>query len=100
MWYAWAVLGFSSVFSLTTLIFPAKSLDRSSTTGATALQGPHHGAQKSTSTGMSALRTTCSKVASVTFATVDIFGNDLQNLLPLGNYIHISTVSHTNAVLS
>src|ERR1044072_8500952 len=34
-------------------------------TGSTARHGPHHGAPKSTITGVSACRTSCSKVASV-----------------------------------
>src|SRR5687768_6546955 len=37
-----------------------------STTGETSRQGPHQGAQKSTRTGLSALRTSDSKVASST----------------------------------
>src|SRR6266550_4010498 len=35
--------------------------------GSTAWHGPHHSAQKSTSTGSSACRTSVSKVVSVTF---------------------------------
>src|SRR5215470_17899479 len=38
-------------------------------TGSTARHGPHHGAQKSTITGVSACRTSCSKVASVSSFT-------------------------------
>src|SRR5436309_1891835 len=38
-------------------------------TGSTARQGPHQGAQKSTITGVSARRTSCSKVASVSSFT-------------------------------
>src|SRR3954469_1639892 len=38
----------------------------SSSTGATILHGPHHSAQKSTSTGLSLPRTSASNVASVT----------------------------------
>src|SRR4026209_2338658 len=34
-------------------------------TGSTARHGPHQGAQKSTTTGVSAWRTSCSKLASV-----------------------------------
>src|SRR5947209_11420591 len=34
-------------------------------TGAIILQGPHHTAQKSTNTGWSAFKTSCSKLASV-----------------------------------
>src|SRR5689334_3808916 len=38
-------------------------------TGSTARQGPHQGAQKSTITGVSARRTSCSKVSSVSSFT-------------------------------
>ena len=70
--YWLATLGFSSVLSLNTLIFPSNSLAISSTIGATMRQGPHQGAQKSTSTGTSLLSTSCSKEASVTAAALDI----------------------------
>src|SRR5438034_5009194 len=42
-----------------------------SSTGVTAWHGPHHGAQKSTTTGLPARRTSSSKVASVTSRTRD-----------------------------
>src|SRR5262245_56236669 len=48
---------------------PASSSSSSAKTGSTARQGPHHGAQKSTTTGVSARRTSCSKVASVSSST-------------------------------
>ena len=70
--YWLATLGFSSVLSLNTLILPSNSLAISSTIGATMRQGPHHGAQKSISTGKSLLSTSCSKEASVTAAELDI----------------------------
>ena len=43
---------FWSTFTLTKLTLPEYSLAISSTIGATALHGPHHGAQKSTKTGI------------------------------------------------
>ena len=46
----WAVWGFSSMSSLT-IRRSVRSLAISSSTGATIRHGPHHGAQKSTSTG-------------------------------------------------
>src|SRR5262245_50967631 len=50
------------------------SLSRSATmrsrTGATAWQGPHHSAQKSTRTGFSLLMTSCSKVSVVTLSAI------------------------------
>src|SRR4051794_36735972 len=42
------------------------SFARSSSAGPIILQGPHHSAQKSTSTGSAALRTSVSKDVSVT----------------------------------
>src|SRR5690349_6130549 len=46
-------------------ILSACATASSSRTGATARHGPHQGAQKSTRTGLSFLRTSASKVASV-----------------------------------
>src|SRR5210317_526179 len=60
-----------STSTLTTLIWPSMSVDSSSRTGPIILHGPHHSAQKSTTTGTSDLMTSASKVASVT-ATVAI----------------------------
>src|SRR5689334_7802749 len=42
----------------------------SSSTGATILHGPHHSAQKSTSTGLSLPRTSLAKLESVTFTVL------------------------------
>src|ERR1039458_9416035 len=43
------------------------SVASSSRTGATCLQGPHHSAQKSTTTGSGDLSTSCSKLALLSF---------------------------------
>src|SRR6476646_2383438 len=45
------------------------SVSSSCRIGSTALHGPHHGAQKSTITGRSACRTSCSKFWSVSSST-------------------------------
>src|SRR5687768_4507491 len=66
--YLAAVRGLSSVFSLRNSTLPSYSSASSSTIGATMRQGPHHGAQKSTSTGLSAWRTSSSQLVSVTSA--------------------------------
>src|ERR1700739_1017388 len=58
------------MLSLTTFSSPARSLAISSTTGATIRHGPHHGAQKSTSTGFSDSSTSAWKLLSVTSATL------------------------------
>ena len=58
--------GFASTSTLQTLTFPAYSVAISSRIGAIILQGPHHSAQKSTSTGKSLERTSVSKLSSVT----------------------------------
>src|SRR5690606_1413956 len=60
------VLGFSSASSLATLSWPSYSLASSSTIGAIILHGPHHSAQKSTSTSSFASSTSDSNVSSVT----------------------------------
>src|SRR4051794_3308069 len=54
------------MFSLAIVSLSACSAAISSRTGATILHGPHHSAQKSTSTGLSLPRTSEAKVASVT----------------------------------
>ncbi len=46
-----AICGCSSMFILTSATFPPESATARSSAGASCLQGPHHGAQKSTSTG-------------------------------------------------
>src|SRR5579883_1017375 len=68
--YFAAVPGFSSTLSLTILTLPLSELEISSSAGAIMRQGPHHSAQKSTTTGSLALSTSASKVASVVFATM------------------------------
>src|SRR5215210_1101511 len=65
--YLAAVCGFSSVLSLT-IRRSWRSEAISSSTGATTRQGPHHGAQKSTSTGSLDSRTSAWKLLSVTSA--------------------------------
>src|SRR4051794_9556589 len=67
--YCAAVCWLSSTLSLTTFSAPLRSLAISSRTGATTRHGPHHGAQKSTSTGVSASRTSAWKLLSVTSFT-------------------------------
>ena len=54
------------MLSLTMVRRSACSAAISSRIGATCRHGPHHSAQKSTITGLSLLRTSASKVASVT----------------------------------
>ena len=54
----------SSTFTFTIFILSPCSSDICSNIGAIALHGPHHGAQKSTITGMSDLSTSDSKLES------------------------------------
>ena len=63
------VMGLSSISTLAIVNEPASSSEICSSAGPICLQGPHQVAQKSTSTGLSDLRTSVSKEASVT-ATV------------------------------
>eukprot|EP00467_Chlorarachnion_reptans_P013539 CAMPEP_0114496450 /NCGR_PEP_ID=MMETSP0109-20121206/5776_1 /TAXON_ID=29199 /ORGANISM="Chlorarachnion reptans, Strain CCCM449" /LENGTH=217 /DNA_ID=CAMNT_0001673723 /DNA_START=99 /DNA_END=750 /DNA_ORIENTATION=- len=61
-----AVSGDSSVFIFTVSIRPSYSLLISSMRGSMSRQGPHQGAQKSTSTGIADLSTTSEKLLSST----------------------------------
>src|SRR5882762_6996197 len=61
------------MFTLTSLRSPSRSATILSSTGATAWQGPHHSAQKSTITGLSLWRTSCSKLCSVTAVVIGSF---------------------------
>src|SRR6185437_9926795 len=63
--YFGGVCGFSSMLSLAIFTRSWYSLAISSRIGAIILQGPHHSAQKSRSTGFSDLRTSWAKVASL-----------------------------------
>src|SRR6478735_5954894 len=65
IWYFIARSGFSSTLSLRIVILSGCSDWISSSTGETIRHGPHHSAQKSTSTGPSAWSTSCSNVADV-----------------------------------
>src|SRR5919204_3050672 len=67
--YLAAVCGFSSTLSFTILTLPLSVPAISSSAGAIMRQGPHHSAQKSTTTGSVAFRTSESKVASETLLT-------------------------------
>src|SRR5688572_7386118 len=64
--YRDAVAGCSSTLSLVTFSFPSYSPAISSTIGAIDRHGPHHGAQKSTSTGTLLWITSTSKLLSPT----------------------------------
>ena len=67
-WKAWAILGFSSTLTLASSTAPAVSATAFSSMGPRVVHGPHHGAQRSTTTGTVELRSTTSdwKVWSVT----------------------------------
>src|SRR4051812_39180590 len=64
-----AVFGFSSTLSLRIVTFSPIAVEISSSAGAIMRQGPHHSAQKSTTTGPVALSTSVSKSASETLPT-------------------------------
>src|ERR1700680_1013336 len=65
-----AVAGFSSTLSLTIFTFSPNAPAISSSAGAIMRHGPHHSAQKSTTTGPVAFKTSASKFASETLLTV------------------------------
>src|SRR6201986_879004 len=64
-----AVFGLSSTLSFTILTFSPIAPAISSSAGAIMRQGPHHSAQKSTTTGPCAFSTSVSKLASETLPT-------------------------------
>src|SRR3954467_6357365 len=65
--YSAPIASFSSMFTLVILTLPSSSVASSSRIGAIALQGPHQGAQKSTSTGVAAAVTVGLKGSVVRF---------------------------------
>src|ERR671918_1976388 len=69
-----AVCGLASTSSLRTSTTPAYLAASFSISGATMRHGPHHSAQKSTTTGLSLWSTSASNVASVTSGTLDDIG--------------------------
>src|ERR1700743_793056 len=75
--YFCGVPGFSSMLIFTTVTFSPSSLDSSSSAGPIMRHGPHHSAQKSTTTGFLELRTSVWKEASETLrgeAMIRAFG--------------------------
>lgn len=76
--YCVGMFGLSSVLSLKHAILPAYSLANSSITGAIILHGPHHGAQNSTSTGLSLPITKLFHVESVTTLTAPFHHYQMQ----------------------
>src|SRR5215467_147753 len=67
--YLVAVAGFSSTLSFTIFTLPFMAPAISSSAGAIIRQGPHHSAQKSTTTGSADFKTSASNVASDTLLT-------------------------------
>src|SRR5207253_7433060 len=68
------------MFTLTSLSSSARSSAILSRIGETAWHGPHHSAQKSTITGLSELRTSWSKVDSVTASAIQFPFDSLPSL--------------------
>jgi len=69
-----AIASFSSMLTLAIVILPSNSVASSSRTGAIALQGPHHGAQKSTSSGVADPATAALKVSVVRWLSFQTCG--------------------------
>ncbi len=76
-WKAAEIRGFSSTFTFASSTEPPVASITSSRMGPSVLQGPHHGAQRSTTTGTCSDRssTDCSKSASFT-------SSDTQTTIP------------------
>ena len=85
-----AGLASTSIFAILSL--PSCSLAISSSTGATIRQGPHHSAQKSTSTGSLDLSTSASNVPSDTWTG---FVATLPSSLVSLRHVAISAYSNT-----
>src|SRR6266481_6519096 len=93
--YFEAVFGLSSTFSLTILTLSPIAPEISSSAGAIMRQGPHHSAQKSTTTGPVALSTSASKSASETLPTaiwVTSFGFAKMRLLGIAAWIMLANL--------
>src|SRR4030042_32117 len=71
--YCRAVSALSSTFTFTKATLPSYSLANSSTSGAIIRQGPHHGAQKSTNTGVFAFKTVSPNFSSLISTGLLIF---------------------------
>src|SRR6476660_6992784 len=68
------------MFSLAIVSLSPCSAEISSSTGATILHGPHHSAQKSTSTGLSLPSTSLAKLVSVTVTVLPAIGRSPSRL--------------------
>src|SRR5689334_9493871 len=68
--YFFGVAALRSISTFTTFSLPLSSCAISSSAGAIDLHGPHHSAQKSTSTGCVDFRTSVSKLASLTWVVL------------------------------
>src|SRR5207244_6322307 len=68
------------MLSLATVTFSPSSLEISSSAGAIIRHGPHHSAQKSTTTGPVALSTSDSKSASETLPTAMVYLVQVQQI--------------------
>src|SRR5262245_47487040 len=66
------------MLTFTTLSLPSISLAMSSSEGPIMRHGPHHSAQKSTRTGVSDFRTSCSKEVSVALTVIWVLPKTLQ----------------------
>src|SRR5258708_518423 len=76
--YSTATASFSSMFTFAMESLPFSSVASSSKIGAMALHGPHHGAQKSTRTGVVAVVTADLKVSVVRLAIFSDIGLSVQ----------------------
>src|SRR4051812_48673558 len=96
IWNCCARSWFSSVLTLTTLTLPSFSSASCSSTGPSARQGPHQGAQKSTSTGCEAeaVTTSAAKLAVVTARTEEFMRPKLGG--KAANSIEFHPMTHFN----
>src|SRR5438067_828483 len=90
---------FSSTFTLPTLIFPAYSLEISSTIGDKILHGPHQTAQKSIKTGWFDFNTSWSKFASVIIISAIFFVISYQLAVISYSFILSTSCILVNAII-
>src|ERR1700733_9564672 len=83
--YCWASCCSWSTLTLTILTLSGSSLATSSSKGAIILQGPHHSAQKSTMTSLSACNTSRSKSRAPTVETFVLIPDNLSDITKIAS---------------
>ena len=72
IWKAWASIGLASVSSFASTTSPSRAAAADSSSGVSWRHGPHHSAQKSTTTGSSTERSTTSRSKSASVTSIEV----------------------------